>query len=711
MNINFNKAILYALLFLIILLGAYFRIVPAIDLVFAENDKTFLLGVDPYFYLRHVETTLLNFPQLQVFDHATHYPNGVNSDSTGLLTLILAFICKIFLGNDANSDQIAMLLAWMPPILSCFIFYLVFKIAAIIRDQFTGLLSAYILLIYPGLFLPRSLLGFVDHHVVEILLATSMVYGISCFLKDIQNGIFKYYKLIFSVIPFVLFFTMWAGAPLYFILSGLVFINCIILFRGPPLHIKMLSQFALYYYLLSGFLYSSIYILQPDLLTNAFPKYQSILNLLLPLGGIVLFILGQIKLRLYELFKKPSSIIFLLFINIVVIWLFLDNTKIGQEIISRLTFRVTDLTENRKVNLFNLIDMVSIPGILALIAGAYYFISFIWDSSRRIQIMPALIFTSFMVFMWLNTYDMGYMVAPFISILTGVLLRDLLFFKNLSFFPGKVSYMFKGLTYVLVLFMIIKPLVFNSQLYPFTFTPQKVNSLLIYSEAWHEGMDWLKKNSPNLKYPTNEIFEKEDIIEDEGQYGIVTAWDYGNIVNQKGHRIPTWSRWSHVQATRGLYSPIDSIETKELCYNCKSNQTVKYIVVNSKMAGPFFISKFNQLYKDINLCYTYKKLIFNNTTFEAPSFGECYESSLVFSLYRGENLDNKPYELVWESDQKMVSGYFYDGYTLRMVDMKPDVFGNEDIEKIDSIGMASMTNGLLYNAYIGPEIKIYKIVE
>ncbi len=710
MNFKLNGVFLYALLFLIILLGAYFRIVPAFDMVFAENDKTFLLGVDPFFYLRHVETTILNFPQLQVFDHATHYPNGVNSDSTGLLTLILAFICKIILGNDATSDQIAMLLSWIPPILSCFIFYIVFKTSALIRDKFTGLLSTYILLIYPGLFLPRSLLGFVDHHVVEILLATSMVYGISSCLTDIHNGIIKYHKLIFSVIPFVLFFTMWAGAPLYFILSGLVFVNCIILFRGPRLHLKKLSQFALYYFLLCGFLYSIIYFLQPDWLTNAFPKYQSILKFLLPLGGVVLYILGEIKLRYYELLRKPFSIIFLLFLNITVIWLFLDNTKIGQEIISRLTFRVTDLTENRKVNLFNLLDMVSIPGILALIAGAYYFISFIWDSSKRVQIIPTLIFTSFMVFMWLNTYDMGYMVAPFISILTGILIRDLIFFKKSSLLPKKISYVFKGLTYVLVLFMIIKPLVFNSPLYPFVFTPQKVNSLLIYSEAWHEGMDWLKKNSPALKYPVNEIFEKEDITQDEGQYGVVTAWDYGNIVNQKGQRIPTWSRWSHVQATRGLYSPIDSLETKELCYNCDSNHTIKYIAVNSKMAGPFFLSKFNQLYKDLNLCYTYKTLNFNDSTFEAPSFGECYESSLVFSLYRGENLENKPYKLVWESDQKMVSGYFYDGYTLRMIDMKPDVFGNEEIEKIDSTGMAPMTEGLLYNAYMGSELKIYEIV-
>ena len=195
----------YVLLCCLILCSLIFRVFPAIDVVFNDDGRVFLLGVDPYFYLRQVETTLHNYPFLQKFDHATHFPNGIQSDATGLYTLILASICKLLYGEHATTNQIAALMAWVAPMLSCAIYFMVYRIGSLLKNRISGLLAVLVLLFYPGLFLARSLFGFPDHHVIEIFLCLWLVLGITSNFVSIATNTYNIRRGFISSIPLILF--------------------------------------------------------------------------------------------------------------------------------------------------------------------------------------------------------------------------------------------------------------------------------------------------------------------------------------------------------------------------------------------------------------------------------------------------------------------------------------------------------------------------
>ena len=214
---------LYILVIIILGVAFYFRVIPAYDIVFPESGGVFLLGVDPYFYLRQVETTFQNFPLLQKYDHATHFPNGIVSDATGLYTLFMAAICKIFLGANATSDEMAYVIAWVAPVFACFNLLIVYLISTKLESKSAGLFSILVFLLYPGLSLHRSLLGFPDHHIIEVFLALLIIYSLTVSFKDILGNRYNPLKGVLASLPFTLFFCLWPGAPLYIILCSMGF--------------------------------------------------------------------------------------------------------------------------------------------------------------------------------------------------------------------------------------------------------------------------------------------------------------------------------------------------------------------------------------------------------------------------------------------------------------------------------------------------------
>jgi asparagine N-glycosylation enzyme membrane subunit Stt3 len=78
--------------------------------------------------------------------------------------------------------------AWLPPILMLGVVVVVFFIGRNIFNDYVGILSSLFVSIIPSELLSRSLLGFTDHHVLEVLLMFLSIYFI---IKIIQTGTFK----------------------------------------------------------------------------------------------------------------------------------------------------------------------------------------------------------------------------------------------------------------------------------------------------------------------------------------------------------------------------------------------------------------------------------------------------------------------------------------------------------------------------------------
>lgn len=206
---------------LVVLLGFFARVWHPYPIVFPDEGEVYLLGMDPYFYLRHAETTAANFPDLQKFDHGSHYPNGSTADATGLFTLLIAAPAWIAGMGNPSPELVAATAAWLPPVLSVFVFLFLFGIGRLLYDKWTGVGIAFLFLLYPGYALHRSLLGFADQHVAEILLAAWLVYGLIRCIKYAERTR-KYFWMpdLINSLPLVLFYALWPGAPLYVALVG-----------------------------------------------------------------------------------------------------------------------------------------------------------------------------------------------------------------------------------------------------------------------------------------------------------------------------------------------------------------------------------------------------------------------------------------------------------------------------------------------------------
>ncbi len=176
---TFNKiwswAIVIVLLLTIVMLALWLRIALPYDQVFV-GDWVKMTGVDAYYYMRLVDNLMKHFPQLTQFDPYLLYPGGV---LTGLQPDFFAYFMGgiIWLLSLGNADQhtVDVISVYIPPVLAVLTILAVFFIGVLLGSRWLGLMSAGLLAIMPGEFLNRSLLGYTDHHIAEVMFSTAIM--------------------------------------------------------------------------------------------------------------------------------------------------------------------------------------------------------------------------------------------------------------------------------------------------------------------------------------------------------------------------------------------------------------------------------------------------------------------------------------------------------------------------------------------------------
>ena len=157
-------------LVLIIAAAAFgIRTSPAWDAVYGSAGISFL-ETDAWYHVRLIENQVRNFPWRITLDPFAA-PGGQFVPIAPLFdTLTSAAVIAIH-GRDATAQQVEEVAAFMPPILGVLTVLAVWTLARRMFDRRAGLLAAALLAVLPGHFMDRTMLGFVDHHALEALLA------------------------------------------------------------------------------------------------------------------------------------------------------------------------------------------------------------------------------------------------------------------------------------------------------------------------------------------------------------------------------------------------------------------------------------------------------------------------------------------------------------------------------------------------------------
>jgi len=155
---------------LVLIFGIAFslRVCPPYESVFVGDGVTFA-GTDPWYHMRLVENLLQHFPHRIGFDPYTLYPVGQEVFFAPLFDLLLGFVTWVIGMGSPSQHTIETVGAYFPAILGALVTIPVYLIGKELFNRNVGLLSAALIAILPGEFLTRSLLGFTDHHVAEVL--------------------------------------------------------------------------------------------------------------------------------------------------------------------------------------------------------------------------------------------------------------------------------------------------------------------------------------------------------------------------------------------------------------------------------------------------------------------------------------------------------------------------------------------------------------
>jgi asparagine N-glycosylation enzyme membrane subunit Stt3 len=155
-------------------IALYIRAYLPYDSVFVGGEVWFK-GADPWYHMRLVDNLIQHFPHSIWFDPYTNYPHGyVVAWPPFYHWLIGGAAWIIGLGHPSQylGETVG---AFTPAVLGALTVIPVYFIGKELFNRWVGVISAAILVVLPGEFLSRSLLGFTDHHVAEVLFSTVII--------------------------------------------------------------------------------------------------------------------------------------------------------------------------------------------------------------------------------------------------------------------------------------------------------------------------------------------------------------------------------------------------------------------------------------------------------------------------------------------------------------------------------------------------------
>jgi oligosaccharyl transferase (archaeosortase A-associated) len=174
-NTNFEKFKPYFIILLIIILAIFAIWVRSLTMPQLIGNNQFVLSEEPdvSYNLRLVEQMIVNYPSYPNFEAMTQYPYGTIEPWGPLFTFIITSVCLIL--GALTRPEIAAVAFAVPPVLAAIMIPVMFYLGKVLSDWKTGMLSAVFISIVSGQFFYRSLYGFADHHIAEVLFSTIFV--------------------------------------------------------------------------------------------------------------------------------------------------------------------------------------------------------------------------------------------------------------------------------------------------------------------------------------------------------------------------------------------------------------------------------------------------------------------------------------------------------------------------------------------------------
>lgn len=162
------------------------RIALPYDQVFG-GDWIKFTGVDAYYHMRIVDNLVHNFPHHSLFNPYMIYPGGGEVTSLLFFDYLLGGIIWLIGLGAPTQHTIDIVGVYFPAVLGALTVIPVYFIGKALFNRWAGVIAAGLIALLPGEFLGRSILGFTDHHVAEVLFTTVTMLFLILALKSARQ--------------------------------------------------------------------------------------------------------------------------------------------------------------------------------------------------------------------------------------------------------------------------------------------------------------------------------------------------------------------------------------------------------------------------------------------------------------------------------------------------------------------------------------------
>lgn len=636
-----SRLLLYSVALVAFLLSLYVRIVPSWSVVFPAPGEVRLLDTDSYYHLRHTSFAVEHFPRVQRWDVGTNFPAGERSPHAGLFHLFVASLCLLLGGSSPSEELIAVVLAWTPVGLYAASAALLFRLTCSLSDARAAALTIAVWSLFPGLSLARTLLGFADHHAAEMVLVLATLLGLNAALCSPDASRLKRFV---CALPLLVFQFAWSGAPLIIAVVGgalLVGLASDLLRDGRcAVTARVSRDFGA---ALALGLWSAHW---------ALPNAIMIERLYMPAvaSSCGLLVLGIVASRLTPSTKLRRRVMVVALLMFAVVAASAVLFRLPPEFLKvLLETKTAAVQEQQRVSLLQFLRLQGWLGVLGLFAAPLC-----WLAARRLaSFRSALVcatFTAAVTVGSLFAHDYSYLPPPLLALAVALTVR-----AASSLWPSMVPH-WAPLTGVGLGVLQIWPL--GAAPNPFKAEPAR---LLQIDDAWVAAMRWLRTSTPEAKPSIGAKvsgWPGGRFAYPPGAYGVLSAWDFGNLVSALGRRVPLSSHSISRSGAEWLVSPSESVSLERLCTTCSKGQSVRYVVLSAPTLAEHFVAHWGQS----SMAGSQPTAILGalqspDRAISLLGYGPAYEQSIALRLYANDANGLQHYRLVYQSEQLTWSSY------------------------------------------------------
>ena len=561
-----------------VIFAVWLRLLPMLSM--GHTDVLSMVGSDdPLYNLRQVEQLLANHFTYTWFDPMTQYPVGSTVYWGPLFIYISGFACWI--AGATTRPEIISICLLVPVAMAAVTVVLMYFVGKICGDWKTGLLAAGFTAVVSGQFFYRSLYGYFDHHIGEVLFSTlfCLVYLYILVSEkdtkiDLKNFATWRRTALLSVLAGIAYLlglflmpTMIVFALMVVIFTVIQFVICV--YRDKPSEYLLVANTIIFAVAIIGLVLFGFKSSGLDLATYSIGHVFAYLAIIA--GTAVLYILHR-YLKNRPKYYYPASLVGIAVIGAAV--LYVAGPQFFNQLVSAAVqffgqAPVTDTVQEARGWSVAAAWTTFNYGLILLAGGILAVLYSIWREDRPHEVFT-LVWSAIIFYSTCQHIRYEYYLAVNVTLLSALCVSSTFAWgrediaRFLSAVTGSVGQadaagksdpaekrkkpkksQKQASTQAAPRFAVIALVVIAGGLgllFAYTSaTYSYVNASgepLQMNQDWKESLVWMANNTPATGVDYYTIYDKNTFTYPNTSYGVMSWWDYGHMITYIAYRIP-----------------------------------------------------------------------------------------------------------------------------------------------------------------------------